>query len=315
MSVHHAIVVMVVFQLLMLSFFGVILPGGLTISTIDTVTGCNTEFWGVIVGIADYQGRKNDLPVTSLHLQMLYDSLLHSLNWKTDHLRFLINEDATYENILCALDWLANQTDDNDVVLFSFQGHGSAVEDIDGDEEDGFDEGIVAWEGLSGLITDDVLDMKFDQIQCQGMFLVIHACLSGGLIDVAGQQHHFSNEVQQDINDDNRVILLSSRDQGLALAFPSLTRQLSWGLAGRAEDDAPDDQGYGVITAEEAAVYAKTKINRLFLGLLIVFPPAIISIIISEFITKMVRGYWIIPFPLIYDSFPGELPIYFSENP
>ena len=87
------------------------------------------------------------------------------------------------------------------------------------------------------------------------------------------------NEVQQDINDDNRVVLLSSRDQGLALAFPSLTRQLSWGLAGRAEDDAPDDQGYGVITAEEAAVYAKTNINRLCLGLLIVFPPAIISII------------------------------------
>jgi hypothetical protein len=269
------------------------------------------EYWGVIIGISDYKGQKNDLPVSSTHLKKLYTTLLTSSNWKEDHILLLINEDAHQQNILAALEWLANKSDENDIVLFSFQGHGSSIEDSNEDEIDGYDEGIVAWEGLDGLIIDDVLDSKFDTISHNGLFLIFHSCLSGGLLDVRQKPTQYTHSLQTDITDINRVILVSSQDHGLALAFPSITRQLAYGLQGSADSQDNGNTGDGIITAEEAATFAKNRVNAIILGLLLLFPPAIISIIISELIAKSFHGYWILPFPIIYDSYPDELPIFF----
>jgi hypothetical protein len=284
--------------------------GPLTINQ-ESVRTNEVNYWGVIVGISDYQGETNDLPVSTSHLQILYNTLLESVNWQQDHIRLLLNEEATYDAVLSSLDWLVNQSDENDIVLFSFQGHGSSVDDVDGDESDALDEGIVAWEGLSAIITDDVLDSKFDAISCEGMFLVFHSCLSGGLIDSSINVTRFSSSFQQDIADDRRVIVMSSQNRGLALAFPSLTRQLAWGLKGGADGDDPGSADHGIITAEEAATFVKGRINKILVLLLLVFPPFIISIVISELIAKIVHGYWILPFPMIYDGYPDELPFFF----
>ena len=269
------------------------------------------EYWGVIIGISNYNGQKNDLPVSSTHLKKLYTTLLTSSNWEEDHIQLLLNEDAHQENILAALDWLANQSDENDIVLFSFQGHGSSIEDDNEDEIDGYDEGIVAWEGIDGLIIDDVLDSKFDMISHNGLFLIFHSCLSGGLLDIKQKPSQYTKSLQTDITDINRVILVSSQDQGLALAFPSITRQLAYGLQGPADLQNNGNTGNGIITAEEAATFAQNRINTIILGLVLLFPPAIISIIISELIAKSFHGYWILPFPMIYDSYPDELPLFY----
>ena len=306
MNHHYPVILIALITLLLLP----VSQAGLSnLPKIDVDTSDN-DFWGVIIGISDYKDKQNDLPVSTVHLKTLYNTLLESENWKSDHIRLLINEEATYMNILHALDWLANQSDENDTILFSFQGHGSSIEDDNDDEIDGYDEGIVAWEGLSGLIIDDILDSKFDNISCKGMFLIFHSCLSGGLIDSPQQSYRFSINLQQDLSDDYRVIVVSSQDQGLALAFPSLTRQLAFGLKGAADEDS-SSTGYNIISAEEAATFAKNQVNKIFLLLFIIFPPAIISVILSEFISKILHGYWILPFPMIYDSYPDELPIFF----
>lgn len=306
MNYHSPVIFIALVTLLLLP----VSQAGLINLSSGRVDTSDNDFWGVIIGISDYKDKQNDLPVSTIHLKTLYNTLLESDNWKPDHIRLLINEEATYMNILHALDWLANQSDENDTILFSFQGHGSSTEDINDDEIDGYDEGIVAWEGLSGIIIDDILDSKFDNISCNGMFLIFHSCLSGGLIDPPQKCYRFSKSLQQDITDDYRVIVVSSQDQGLALAFPSLTRQLAWGLQGAADEDS-SSTGYNIISAEEAATFAKNQINKIFLLLFIIFPPAIISVILSEFIAKILHGYWILPFPMIYDSYPDELPIFF----
>jgi hypothetical protein len=276
-------------------------------------TSVETEYWGVIVGIADYAGRKNDLPVTQRHMRFLYDALCSQDNWQEDHLLLLLDEEATKENILDAFEWLRNHSDSNDIVLFSFQGHGSSIDDDTGDELDGKDEGIVAWEGLEGIIIDDQLDEKLDQIRCEGMFLIFHSCLSGGLIDTPNRvlknppYQSFTSEFTTDIEGDHRVIIMSSMDQGLALAYPSLTRQTAYGLQGDAEDDQLGDPGYGVISAEETAGYASAQVKKLFLLLFLLYPPGILSFIIASFIAKIQSGYYIRPVPQISDGYPEEL--------
>ncbi|MBU1940229.1 MAG: caspase family protein [Candidatus Thermoplasmatota archaeon] len=279
----------------------------------------DVEYWAVIVGIADYDGRENDLPVSRSHLLCFPNALLMGSNWHADHMQVLLNHDATYLGILETLDWLAVQTDENDIVVFSFQGHGSVVEDVDGDEADGFDEGIVAWDGKSGIIIDDILDEKFDAIPCAGMFLVFHSCFSGGLLyqhisDISHFRACYSKETIADIDDDNRVILMSSMDQGLALAFPSVTRQMGWGLQAASKSYTKDVSFENIVTAEQLAKFAQHRINRFFLGLFLIFPPIIVSLALSELIAKVLHGFLILPFPQVYDSFPGELPLFILDT-
>ena len=274
-----------------------------------------TEYWAVIIGIADYDGLRNDLPISQKHLRMMYEVLVSKSNWQEDHIKLLLNEEATRDAILESLDWLHNTSDANDVVLFSFQGHGSSTEDYDGDEQDGRDEAIVSWEGLSGLITDDELDEKFDRINCSGMMLVFHSCLSGGLIDIFDPMMRleiktgFNDAFTTDIEDYNRVIVVSSLDQGLALAFPSLTRQMSYGFEGNADDDTAGDSGYLIISAEEAAVYGINQVKKLYLILLLLYPPVLISFLFASVLAKIQSGYWILPIPQFFDGYEGELSI------
>jgi hypothetical protein len=278
----------------------------------------DVEYWAVVVGIADYDGRNNDLPVSRSHLLCFPNALLLGGNWYEDHIRVLINDDATQLMILEAFEWLAVQSDENDVVVVSFQGHGSILEDVNGDEADGFDEGIVAWEGKSGIIIDDVLNEKFDAISCAGMFLVFHSCFSGGLINqnvanISYLRMNYGQEIISDIEDENRVIIMSSMNNGLALAFPSITRQIGWELQTVSKTTSKNMDLETNVTAEYLALFAQQRINKFFLGLFLVFPPIIISLVLSELIAKVLHGFWILPFPQIYDSFPGELPIFILD--
>ena len=278
---------------------------------IKNISYRNTEYWAVIVGIADYDGTENDLPVSEKHMHMIFDALITKNNWDEDHIKNLINENAKKQDILTALDWLITNADSDDIVLFSYQGHGSSIDDENGDEEDGKDEGIVPWEGIEGFITDDVLDEKFDQIDADGMMLVFHSCLSGGLIDDPDSflealelSDKFNKEFLTDIEGNNRVIIMSSMDQGLALAFPSLTRFLSYGFNGFANRNFDD-----FVTAEEASIYAKNKVLLVFLMLFCILPQSIVSFLISSIYAKIVNGYWVLPIPQIYDGYDGDLPV------
>ena len=114
----------------------------------------------------------------------------------------------------------------------------------------------------------------------------------------------YTEEFTTDIEGDGRVILMSSMDQGLALAFPSLTRHVAYGLDGRADENNDD-----IITAEEASIYAKDSVEKMFLLFFLLFPPGIISFIISEIISKIQNGYWVLPIPQIYHGYIGDLPI------
>ena len=75
------------------------------------------------------------------------------------------------------------ETGPQDTVYFHFSGHGSQVEDLNGDEkDDGLDETIVPQDGRSGDvrdITDDELDALFARLRAKNAFIVLDSCHSG----------------------------------------------------------------------------------------------------------------------------------------
>jgi len=110
------------------------------------------------------------------------------------YLTTLLNEQATFLNITSQLSTFTKQTKKGDIVYLHFSAHGQPVEDLNGDEEDGWDESIVpidaykiykrgVYEGQKHL-TDDLLNKYVkklrEKIGSNGfLYVVIDACHAG----------------------------------------------------------------------------------------------------------------------------------------
>lgn len=150
----------------------------------------NIDRWAVIIGISEYADFLDELPVEFAQNAMDLYALLQDKDsrWNADNMLLLLDDEATKQNILNALDWLKENADEGDIVLFSYSGHGNRVPDkFPFDELDLKDECLYPYESdLASVIIDDVLGSKFDEISnkgVKGMFLIFNSCLSGGLVN------------------------------------------------------------------------------------------------------------------------------------
>ena len=133
----------------------------------------NTEYWAVIVS------------TNITNITLVYNSLNDKPNWNESHIVMLKRQEATRENILDALDWLALKSSSEDIVLFSHNGHGNHIKDR---------YGIVPWD--KELIFTDELDEKFDKINCRGMCLIFDCCFSGSFIEGKPTTMNYGNLIQ-----------------------------------------------------------------------------------------------------------------------
>jgi len=158
------------------------------------------ETHAVLVGVSDYLYLDADLkgPVNDVALMA---QALTARGIPPENITILTSDRThladTYSvkppernNILAALDDLANVTATGDTAVFYFSGHGSQAPDIDGDEQGGHDEIFLPsdaknWKGAIGAvenaIVDDELREKMTAITQDGAQLVgiVDACHSG----------------------------------------------------------------------------------------------------------------------------------------
>ena len=106
----------------------------------------------------------------------------------------ILDEQATYDNITHQLASFIKATKKGDIVYLHFSTHGQPVEDLNGDEEDGWDEAIVpidaykiykkgSYEGKNHLL-DDKLNIYVKQLRSKigakgFLYVVIDACHAG----------------------------------------------------------------------------------------------------------------------------------------
>lgn len=252
-----------------------------------------TEYYAVIAACTNYDNPnmnipKGRFPIPERKLKKIYDALIEAENWDEENIIILLNKDATKQNIIDAIGEMSNIVDENDYFIFSWQGHGVDVNDIDGDEKindqsDKYDEAIFPYD-TDNYITDDELGENFSKIKAKGMCLIFESCLSGSLINRSNGNKNIqsfeSNEIESynkdfkrdiedpkigplDIDGGNRVIILSTHPNTIGKAtfltgFP-MTRALAFAFKGFALDKDKD----GFISAEEAFGLAKplTKIQ------------------------------------------------------
>ena len=149
----------------------------------------------LLVGISDYGNAMED-PNKWANISGANDIGLLSPLF-TEHgysVTSLVDSQATHANITNALMELAKESKKGDTVYIHFSMHGQPFEDLNGDEEDGWDESLIpvdaemrytegVYEGKNHLL-DDELEVYFNDIRSKlssgGQLLVIlDACHSG----------------------------------------------------------------------------------------------------------------------------------------
>lgn len=91
----------------------------------------------------------------------------------------IYTKDATVENILRGIRAIASVLKPEDIFLLTYSGHGTQLDDINGDEDDGKDE---SWVVRDGLILDDQLKEEWKRFANGVRIVVISASCHSGTI-------------------------------------------------------------------------------------------------------------------------------------
>eukprot|EP00914_Ancora_sagittata_P020491 GHVO01040451.1.p1 GENE.GHVO01040451.1~~GHVO01040451.1.p1 ORF type:complete len:382 (+),score=63.42 GHVO01040451.1:37-1182(+) len=145
----------------------------------------------LLVGI-NYIGQKGQLN-GCINDCKLMKACLNKVGFPSDpaHEKILIEDQGfdspTRRNILEGLSWLVAGAKPGDSLFFHYSGHGTRTKDLDGDEEDGYDEAIcpVDFDKAGLIIDDDLFDITVKPLPrgCR-LTILMDCCHSGSAFDL-----------------------------------------------------------------------------------------------------------------------------------
>ena len=148
----------------------------------------------LLIGIGDYPDGSGWNKIHGNNDIRIVDQALKRQGFISSNIIQLIDSQATKSNILNAFGSLSEQCSSGDIVYIHFSGHGQQVTDIDGDEQDGFDESWIPYDARKKYIPDDYIGQNHliddelntilkglrTRVGSQGKIIVIaDACHSG----------------------------------------------------------------------------------------------------------------------------------------
>ena len=158
------------------------------------VSATAQERFALLIGIGEYPEESGWNRIHGDNDVNIIRDLLLEQGFKDDHIGTLINSSATKAGVMKSLNELRGRVNKGDVVYIHFSGHGQQVTDLDGDEEDHFDEAWVPFDASKRYmpgeyegenhILDDELNVFLNGLRSvignQGkIVLVSDACHSG----------------------------------------------------------------------------------------------------------------------------------------
>lgn len=83
--------------------------------------------WALVIGVSKFKDQSMNLRYSDKDALAFYNYLIKDAHFRPDHVRLLLNEKATRENIMAQIGdkWLVRVTGPDDLVVIYFSGHGS----------------------------------------------------------------------------------------------------------------------------------------------------------------------------------------------
>lgn len=151
--------------------------------------------WAVVVGISTYPAESGWSEISGENDIGLVVPMLTRCGFAESNITSLRNAEATKAAIVGSLERLQRKVRRGDVAYIHLSCHGQLITDIDGDEDDGWDEALIPYdakiddrEGYNGErhIVDDELNALLAAIKHRigdkgRLVVVVDACYSGGV--------------------------------------------------------------------------------------------------------------------------------------
>jgi len=171
----------IVFISMILAVFSMLIP----LSPPVYAEGSEPNAWAVIIGVSEYE-RLDDVGGNAESAEELFQLL--SPIWGEEHIKLLLDNEATKANIGAAVDWLVSNENTNDTVLFYFAGHGETEEAC-----------IAPYDAYyrRTWITSDKLSTWLRRLESESVVIILDACHAG--------------RFETSLSDSGRVVLMSSR--------------------------------------------------------------------------------------------------------
>jgi hypothetical protein len=203
--------------------------------------------YAVMVGISDYPGTGNDLPLTAEDARKLQQALQRQGTLASESVT-LIDAQATRAGLRQAFQRVAAAAGPDDLFLFFYSGHGNQVRgQVSATEPDGKNETI---EMVDGSISDDELNEMFQQVRSRTALVILDSCFSGGfardVVSRPGVMGLFSSEED-----------LTSAVAEKFQAGGFLSHFIQTGFEGGADENRDR-----VITAGELGAYVRREFAR-----------------------------------------------------
>ncbi|MBR5238360.1 MAG: caspase family protein [Paludibacteraceae bacterium] len=149
----------------------------------------------LVIGVGNYPTGSGWAKINGDKDIPLVREILLANGFSTQNIVELVNEDATHDVIIKQVENLILKAQIGDVIYIHFSGHGQQVTDLNGDEEDGFDEAWIPvdaqfsfakgkYEGENHIL-DDQLNQWLSKLRAKvgasgKVTVVADACHSGG---------------------------------------------------------------------------------------------------------------------------------------
>lgn len=139
----------------------------------------------LLIGVGQYANGENSLPGIPLDLKVMH-GVARQMGYLDENILQLQDAQVTAESVAAAIrGWLVQGVEADDRVLLYYSGHGSQVEDQNGDERDGFDEVLTMHDlaiedgDYTGVLRDDDFNQLLSEIPSERVAVVVDACCSG----------------------------------------------------------------------------------------------------------------------------------------
>ncbi|NJL74524.1 MAG: peptidase C14 caspase catalytic subunit p20 [Saprospiraceae bacterium] len=210
------------------------------------------KIWAVVVGIGSYEHMPS-LRFTDDDAYQFFAFLKSPEGGALPEtqLRVLIDENATYRNIIYTMRRVLMQADDNDVVLFYFSGHG-------------FEESFVPvdYDGSRNLLMHDEVRKLVDASQAKHKIIIADACHSGGYayksLDATVQRFYRAFENSKG----GTVLLLSSKEKEYSLEDGGLRSGVFSYFVVKGMKGEADENNDRLITVQELYDYTKKNVRH-----------------------------------------------------
>ncbi|KAI9654320.1 MAG: Ca(2+)-dependent cysteine protease [Trizodia sp. TS-e1964] len=155
-------------------------------------SNCTGNRKALMIGI-NYFGQRGQLRGCINDVKNMSTYLNEHFGYKREDMVILTDDQQnpmsqpTKQNILRAMHWLVKDARPNDSLFFHYSGHGGQTEDLDGDEDDGYDEVIYPVDfRTAGHIVDDEMHRIMVQSLVPGVRLtaIFDSCHSGSALDL-----------------------------------------------------------------------------------------------------------------------------------